>query len=56
MIPDGVQFPLRALVAFDRVHVGAGKASTVTLHIAPRQLAVLVHQECEWESVTGCAP
>jgi beta-glucosidase len=53
MIPDGVQFPLRALVAFDRVHLGAGKASTVTMHVAPRQLQYWSTRNARWESATG---
>ncbi len=27
-IPDGVQFPVRALVAFDRIHLAAGESRT----------------------------
>ena len=37
-VPDGVQFPVRALVAFDRIHVAPGETRNVTLHVAPRQL------------------
>jgi beta-glucosidase len=37
-VPEGAEFPVRALVAFDRVHIAAGEARTVTLHVAPRQL------------------
>ena len=32
-IPNGVQFPVRALVAFDRVHLKAGETKSVTLHV-----------------------
>ena len=53
MIPDGVQFPLRALVAFDRVHLGAGQVSTVMLHVAPRQLQYWSTRNARWESLTG---
>lgn len=42
-IPPGVQFPVRALVAFDRIHIPAGESKTVTLHVEPRRPAVLVH-------------
>ncbi|MGA7244801.1 MAG: glycoside hydrolase family 3 C-terminal domain-containing protein, partial [Terracidiphilus sp.] len=37
-VPDGVQFPVRALVAFDRVHLNPGESKSITLHVAPRQL------------------
>ena len=33
-IPVGVQFPVRALVAFDRIHLDAGQSKTVTFHVA----------------------
>lgn len=36
--PAGVQFPVRALVAFDRVNIPAGASRAVSLHVAPRQL------------------
>jgi beta-glucosidase len=36
--PAGVQFPVRRLVAFDRIHLAAGETKTVTLRVAPRQL------------------
>jgi len=45
-IPAGVQLPLRALAAFDRVFVPAGQSKTVTLHLAPRQLQY-------WSTVAG---
>ena len=53
VIPDGVQFPLRALVAFDRIHVAAGKASNVTLHVAPRQLQYWSTRNGTWVTATG---
>ena len=37
-IPPGVQFPVRALVAFDRVHIAAGESKFVTLIVPERQL------------------
>jgi beta-glucosidase len=37
-IPAGVQFPVRSLVAFDRIHLAAGESKTVTLHVPLRQL------------------
>jgi beta-glucosidase len=36
--PEGAQFPKRALVAFDRVHLRAAESRKVTLHVALRQL------------------
>jgi beta-glucosidase len=44
--PEGVQFPTRSLVAFDRVHLLAGQTKKVTLHVALRQLQY-------WSSVSG---
>jgi beta-glucosidase len=52
-IPDGVQFPVRALVAFDRIHLTAGEAKTVTLHVAPRQLQYWSTKEGKWVAATG---
>ena len=44
-IPDGVQFPVRALARRSiAIHLAAGEAKTVTLHVPERQLAVLVDQ------------
>ena len=40
--PSGVQFPVRKLVAFDRVTLTAGQAKTVRFHVPLRQLQVLV--------------
>jgi beta-glucosidase len=53
VIPDGVQFPVRALVGFDRVHLAAGEAKTVTLHVAPRQLQYWSTKEGKWVTATG---
>ncbi len=36
--PQGVQFAVRTLAAFDRVTLGPGEAREVTLHVAPRSL------------------
>jgi beta-glucosidase len=52
-IPSGVQFPVRALVAFDRVHLVAGEAKTVTLHVEPRQLQYWSSKKGKWEAATG---
>ena len=45
-VPAGVQFPVRALAAFNRVFIPAGESRTVTLHVAPRQSQY-------WSTVTG---
>jgi beta-glucosidase len=52
-IPAGVQFPVRALVAFDRIHLAAGEAKTATLHVAPRQLQYWSTKEGKWVTATG---
>ncbi len=36
--PEGVQFALRALTAFDRVTIPVGGARVVTLHVSPQRL------------------
>jgi beta-glucosidase len=53
LIPAGVQFPVRALTAFDRVHLAAGEAKTVSLHVEPRQLQYWSTKDGKWESATG---
>ncbi len=52
-IPAGVQFPVRALVAFDRVHLAAGEAKTVSLHVAPRQLQYWSTKDGKWVTAKG---
>jgi beta-glucosidase len=52
-IPSGVQFPVRALVAFDRIHLAAGEAKTVALRVEPRQLQYWSTKEHSWQSATG---
>ncbi len=52
-IPSGIQFPVRALVAFDRVHIPAGKSQAVTLHVAPRQLQYWSTAQQKWITATG---
>jgi beta-glucosidase len=51
--PFGVQFPVRALVAFDRVHIAAGEAKTVTLHVDERQLQYWSTKDSKWVTATG---
>jgi len=52
-IPAGVQFPVRALVAFDRIHLGKGESKNVTLHVAPRQLQYWSTKDGKWVTATG---
>jgi beta-glucosidase len=52
-IPDGVQFPVRALVAFDRVHINKGESSKVILHVAPRQLQYWSTKDGKWIAASG---
>lgn len=52
-IPAGVQFPVRALAAFDRVHILAGESKTVTLHVPLRQLQYWSTADDQWVTVTG---
>ena len=52
-IPAGVQFPVRALVAFDRVHIPAGASTTVELHVPPRQLQYWSTADGKWITATG---
>lgn len=52
-IPSGVQFPVRSLVAFDRIHLTAGEGKTVTLHVEPRQMQYWSTANSKWETATG---
>jgi beta-glucosidase len=52
-IPEGVQFPVRSLVAFDRINLAAGESKTVTLHVAPRQLQYWSTKDQKWTTATG---
>jgi beta-glucosidase len=52
-IPDGVQFPVRALVAFDRIHIGAGESKTVHLAVAQRQLQYWSSADHQWKIAAG---
>jgi beta-glucosidase len=51
--PAGVQFARRALAAFDRVHLKAGEARTVTLHVAPRALQYWSSERKRWMWTSG---
>jgi beta-glucosidase len=52
-IPPGVQFPVRELVAFDRIHLAAGESKTLELHVAPRQLEYWSVAETKWLRPNG---
>jgi beta-glucosidase len=52
-IPPNVQFPVRALVAFDRIHLAAGESKTVKLHVASRQLQYWSTAETKWIKPNG---
>jgi beta-glucosidase len=44
---------VRALVAFDRVHLDSGESRNVTLHVAPRQLQYWSTKEGKWITASG---
>jgi len=52
-IPAGVQFPVRALVAFDRIHLNAGESKTALLHVQPRQLQYWSTADHQWVTASG---
>jgi beta-glucosidase len=52
-IPAGVQFPVRALATFDRIHLAAGEVKTVNLHVQPRQLQYWSTKENKWVTASG---
>ncbi len=52
-IPAGVQFPVQALGAFDRVHFAAGEEKVVTLHVPLRQLQYWSTAGGKWVTASG---
>ncbi len=52
-IPAGVQFPVRALAAFSRVHINPGETKMVTLHVPLRQLQYWSTADTKWVTATG---
>lgn len=52
-IPSGVEFPVRALAAFDRIDLSAGQQRTVTLHVAQRQLQYWSTADQKWDLAKG---
>jgi beta-glucosidase len=51
--PDGADFAVRALAAFDRVHLDAGQSQSFTVHIPPRSLQYWSTAEGKWVKATG---
>jgi beta-glucosidase len=51
--PDGVQFPVRALVAFDRIKLAPGETRSISLHVSERQLQYWSTKEQKWVMPTG---
>jgi beta-glucosidase len=51
--PAGVQFPIRKLVAFDRVTLRAGETRTVRLHVPLRQLQSWSTDRHRWITPPG---
>lgn len=52
-IPPGVQFPVRSLVAFERIGLAAGESKTVALHVPLRQLQFWSRAADKWITATG---
>ncbi len=52
-VPEGVQFPVRSLVGFDRVHLAAGQSKTVTIHVPERQLQYWSTKDGKWVLAGG---
>ncbi|KAA6465507.1 beta-glucosidase [Acidobacteria bacterium AB60] len=52
-IPEGVQFPVRSLAAFDRIHLAPGETRSISMHIPVRQLQYWSTKEQKWATPTG---
>jgi beta-glucosidase len=52
-VPNGVQFPVRALVAFDRIHLAAGESKTITLQVPARQRQYWSTAAGKWVTASG---
>lgn len=52
-IPAGVQFPVLALVGFERERIPAGASKDITIHVAPRQLQYWSTREQRWVRAPG---
>ena len=51
--PEGVQFPVRSLAAFDRIHLSPGETRSISLHVAERQLQYWSTKEQKWVMPAG---
>ncbi len=51
--PQGVQFAVRALAAFDRIHLDPNQSRTVRLHVPLRSLQFWSVSEGRWVTATG---
>jgi len=51
--PNGAQFAVKALAAFDRVSIPAGQSKSITLHVALRQLQYWSTADNRWATPTG---
>jgi beta-glucosidase len=51
--PAGVQFPLRKLIAFDRISLKPGQSKTVQFHVPLRQLQYWSAARHEWVTPSG---
>ena len=51
--PKGGDFPVHALVAFDRVHLGAGQPRAIAIKVPPRRLEFWSAAEGKWMRATG---
>ena len=49
--PDGVQYPLRRLVAFTRVYVAPEASTRVTMHVPLRQLQYWSTADSKWKTL-----
>lgn len=51
--PEGADFPVHALAAFDRIHLDAGQSQAVSMHVPLRQLECWSSTENKWIKPTG---
>lgn len=51
--PKGVDFPVHALAAFERIHLNAGQSQAVSMHVPARQLECWSSAENKWIKPTG---
>jgi beta-glucosidase len=51
--PEGIAFAPATLVGFERVHLAAGEARTITIPVAPRAFEYWLEAEHAWQRATG---